>query len=139
MDDLERFIKAQERAYEIALNEIKEGKKRSHWIWYIFPQLKGLGHSYHSSYYGISDFEEAKAYINHPILGNRLREISNALLSLPESLTARDILGSIDSTKVWSSMTLFSIVSGESIFAEVLDRFYNGKLDKRTQSLLNLK
>lgn len=136
MDGLERFIEAQEYSYPIALKEIQSGRKKSHWIWYIFPQLKGLGHSYNSEYYGITDLNEAKAYLNHPILAERLREITKALLSLPQNLAAREILGGIDAMKVKSSMTLFYMVSREHLFKEVLERYYNGETDNRTSDIL---
>lgn len=137
MEDLNRFVEAQESNYSYALEEIRNGRKHGHWIWYIFPQLKGLGHSYNSNYYGITDAEEVKAYLNHPILGNRLREITQALLDLPKELTAREILGWTDALKVKSSMTLFYYVSKEDIFLNVLNRFYNGCQDQKTIIILN--
>lgn len=136
MEDLERFVKAQEHSYLIALKEIRSGRKMGHWIWYIFPQLKGLGHSSRSQYYGIADLEEAKAYLNHPVLAQRLREITETLLGLPEHLTARDILGGIDAMKVKSSMTLFYMVSKEQLFKDVLDRYYKGIMDTRTLDIV---
>ena len=136
MDDLERFVKAQEHSYPIALEEIRSGRKMSHWIWYIFPQLKGLGHSSKSQYYGLADLEEAKAYLNHPVLAQHLREITEALLGLPEHLTARDILGGIDAMKVKSSMTLFNMASKEQLYKDVLDRYYKGEMDTRTLDIL---
>lgn len=139
MCDLERFIKAQEGYYETALEEITGGRKNSHWIWFIFPQLKGLGHSYNSNFYGISGIEEAQAYLNHPILGNRLREITNVLLNQNENLSARDILGGIDSMKVKSCMTLFYMASKEQLFLDVLNRYYNGNFDKRTLEKLGIE
>ncbi len=132
MEGLERFIKAQELNYLTALNEIRSGRKLSHWIWYVFPQLKGLGRSYNSEYYGIANAEEAEAYLAHPILGERLLEITKALLESPSNLTARDILGGIDARKVRSCMTLFFQVSKEQLFLDVLKRFYEGKLDRTT-------
>ena len=137
MDGLERFIMAQECSYPIALKEIQSGRKMSHWIWYIFPQLKGLGRSYNSEYYGITDLEEAKAYLNHPILSERLREITEAMLNLPLNLTAREILGGIDAIKVKSSMTLFYIASNDKLYNDVLERYYQGKMDYRTLKLLS--
>ena len=139
MYDLNRFLKAQEHNYSIALNEVKSGRKLSHWIWYIFPQLKGLGHSSTSQYYGITDLEEAKAYLNHPVLVQRLKEITEFLLGLPHNLTARDIFGSIDAMKVKSSMTLFYYVSREDVYAKVLNRFYHGEVDYKTWYILNVK
>lgn len=137
--DLERFVKAQESDYATALAEIINGRKKSHWIWYIFPQLKGLGHSYNSNYYGIADFDEAKAYMAHTVLGARLREISRALLELPKENTAREVFGGIDAMKVKSSMTLFYLATKEELFKEVLDRYYAGKVDSRTIELLRRK
>lgn len=128
--DLERFLKAQEIVYPQALKEIKEGKKQSHWIWYVFPQIKGLGHSYNSEFYGISSQEEAKAYLEHPVLGARLREITQALLYCGNP-SADDILGFPDVLKVRSCMTLFDLVSPNDIFNKVLFRFYESqKCDK---------
>ena len=137
MEDLERFIKAQEYSYPIALKEIQSGRKKGHWIWYVFPQLKGLGHSYNSEYYGIADFEEAKAYLSHPILVQRLEEITEALLGLPQDMTAREILGGIAAMKVKSSMTLFYMASKEKLYKDVLDRYYNGDMDTRTLDILS--
>ena len=136
MEDLERFVKAQEYSYPIALQEIQSGRKMSHWIWYIFPQLKRLGHSSRSQYYGIADLEEAKTYLSHPVLAQRLREITEALLALPEHLTARDILGGIDAMKVKSSMTLFYMVSKDQLYKDVLDRYYKGEMDTRTLDII---
>ena len=128
--DLERFLKAQEIVYPLALKEIKEGKRQSHWIWYVFPQIKGLGHSYNSEFYGISSQEEAKAYLEHPVLGARLREITQVLLDCGNP-SADDILGFPDVLKVRSCMTLFDLVSPNDIFNKVLFRFYESqKCDK---------
>ena len=132
---LERFVKAQEQMYAIALQEIEQGQKWSHWIWYIFPQLAILGHSHNAKYYGLSGYDEAEAYLNHPVLGCRLREITQALLQHKE-LTAEEILGGIDAMKVKSSMTLFAEVSPDDIFDEVLKVFYNGSYDKMTLDLM---
>ncbi len=137
MNNLERFVKAQENDYYTALNEIRAGHKVSHWMWYIFPQLKGLGKSSMSSYYGIEDGNEALQYYQHPILGQRLIEISKALLQLPEELTSLDIFGSIDSWKLKSCMTLFFQVSNDEVFNNVLMKFYDGRKDQRTMSKLN--
>lgn len=124
--DLERFVEAQNLVYDMALREIKEGQKRGHWIWFIFPQIKGLGHSYNSEYYGISGTKEAKAYLEHPLLGARLREISQALLNCGNP-SADDILGFPDVLKVRSCMTLFDMVSPNDIFKQILDKYYDGK------------
>ena len=131
MDKLDRFIKAQENTYSIALNEIKNGRKKSHWMWYIFPQIKGLGMSETSRYYGIDGVLEAKAYLDNEILGNRLREITGELLKLDEN-NPFDIFGTIDTMKLKSCMTLFDYVSDENIFMDVLDKFYNGEVDEKT-------
>lgn len=136
MNDLQRFLDAQEMDYGQALSEIRHGRKRSHWIWYIFPQMKGLGFSYRSSYYGIQDRSEAEAYLAPPVLGGRLREITRALLELPQELTATHILGWIDAVKVRSCMTLFHEVSHEQLFLDVLNRFYDGEKDPSTLDLL---
>lgn len=132
--DIERFVEAQESlyaGYAQALKEIKTGRKVSHWIWYIFPQLRGLGHSRMSHFYGITDKAEAKTYLNHPILGSRLREISEALLSHTDK-SAEWILGDIDAQKVKSCMTLFDCISPNDIFSDVLDSFYNRERDKNS-------
>lgn len=129
--DLERFVEAQNLVYDMALREIKEGQKRGHWIWFVFPQIKGLGHSYNSEYYGISGTKEAKAYLEHPLLGARLREISQAMLDCVNP-SADDILGFPDVLKVRSCMTLFDMVSPNDIFKQVLDKYYEGKLCDKT-------
>ena len=131
MSNLDRFIKAQENDYETALNEIENGHKQSHWIWYIFPQLQGLGFSSMSQFYGIKDEEEAIDYMNHPVLRERLLEISQALLSLDCNDPVR-VMGYPDNLKLQSSMTLFSIVSKEPVFQKVLDKFYDGQEDQAT-------
>ena len=129
--DLGRFVEAQEMDYGQALKEMKDGQKRGHWIWYIFPQIKGLGHSYNSEYYGISSKEEAKAYLDHPVLGARLREITQALLDC-KNKSADDILGFPDVLKVRSCMTLFDLVSPNDIFNDVLYKFYEGQRCDKT-------
>ena len=122
---LSRFIKAYEY-YLTALNEIRNGKKTTHWIWYIFPQLRGFGHSYNSTFYGIESFAEARAFLDNQYLGNHLREITETLLTL-DKRNIRDIFGEIDAMKVRSSMTLFDLVCPNDIFAQVLDKYYDGK------------
>lgn len=129
--NLERFLEAQETDYSVALREIQGGKKSGHWIWFIFPQIKGLGHSYNSEFYGISGTEEAKAYLNHPVLGLRLREITTALLNCGNP-SADNILGFPDVLKVKSCMTLFDLVSPNDIFNDVLDKYYEGKRCEKT-------
>ena len=132
--DLDRFLKTQDTGwatYSEALKEMKEGHKRGHWIWYVFPQIKGLGHSYNSEYYGISNTEEAKAYLKHPILGCRLRDITQVLLNC-NNPSAFNILGFPDVLKVQSCMTLFDMVAPNDIFNDVLDKYYEGKRCEKT-------
>lgn len=138
MYDLDRFVKAQEKMYDIALNEIKNGKKISHFMWYIFPQLKGLGYSDISNYYGISGLEEAKEYLEDEILGNRLYNITLELLKIDED-DPINIFGNVDALKLKSSMTLFDIVLDDEIFYDVLKKYYGGKKDERTIALLGKK
>lgn len=129
-----RFVAAQDSfsdGFDVALREIAAGKKRSHWIWYIFPQLRGLGHSRRSCYYGLIGREEAEVYLSHPLLGKRLREITVALLHHTDK-SAVQILGGIDALKVKSCMTLFDCISPDDIFAEVLDLFYGGQRDENS-------
>ena len=133
--NLERFLDGQRFGYEYALNEMKSGRKEGHWIWYVFPQMKGLGYSPNSQFYGISGKEEAKAYLEHPVLGARLREITGSLLTI-EGKTAEEILSPIDAMKVRSSMTLFDAVCPGDIFSAVLDKFYESKRDSKTMNLL---
>ena len=134
--DLNRFLTAQERDYAQALAEIRAGRKRSHWIWYIFPQLRGLGYSYNSEYYGIADAEEARQYLAHPVLGARLREITTALLELPESDPLL-VMGRPDDMKLCSSMTLFEYAAEQdSVFGKVLDKYYGGRRDAATLRML---
>ena len=133
--DLSRFLKAQEHDYEHALGEIRAGRKRSHWMWYIFPQIQGLGFSSTAQYYAICDLQEAKDYLAHPVLGARLKEISSALLDL-EGLSASEIFGYPDDLKLRSCMTLFRMADlNEPIFLEVLEKYYDGKPDSRTVEL----
>ena len=136
MYDLNRFIKAQEHDYEVALSEIKSGHKRSHWIWYIFPQIKGLGFSSTSEFYGLDGLAEAKEYIENDILRARLIEISEALLNL-ETSDARSVMGHIDDLKLKSSMTLFAEATPDiDVFQKVLDKFFDGKKDERTIEMI---
>lgn len=137
--NLERFVKAQEQDYEFALNEIKSGTKFGHWMWYIFPQMEGLGRTNRSNFYGIKSLEEAKEYLNHPILGVRLIEITNELLQF-EGSDAELIVGFPDCLKLRSSMTLFDLVddSENELFKRVLKKFYNGQLDDKTLELLKI-
>lgn len=134
--NLNRFLGAQESYYVDALREIKQRYKQSHWIWFIFPQMRGLGRSYMAECYGISSIEEARAYLDNPILKARLIEITTALLQHKGKSTAYEILGTIDAIKVRSCMTLFDHILPNSIFAEVLDAFYNSERDAQTFKLL---
>lgn len=136
MDELQRFIDAQDGDYATALSEIKRGRKRSHWMWYIFPQIQGLGLSDMSKRYAIKDLDEAEAYLNHPVLGQRLIEICTALLGL-NSNDAYAIFGTPDDMKLRSCMTLFaSLPDAYPVFRSVLDKFFNGKMDSATLKLL---
>ena len=137
MYDLERFVSAQDKMYQIALQEIREGYKVSHWMWFIFPQLKELGFSNTAKYYGLSGKEEARAYLEHPVLGKRLREITNALLRV-DSNDAEEVMGHPDDLKLQSCMTLFAKVSEECLFINVLNKFYDGKMDEKTIAILGL-
>ena len=137
--EISRFMKAHQTDYQRALTEIKNGKKVSHWMWYIFPQLKGLGCSFTSEYYGIQDLDEAKAYLADPILGRHLIEICNALLSL-DTNDATEVMGRPDDRKLKSSMTLFDAATESSdVFRLVLEKYYNGKKDYRTLEMLGIK
>lgn len=134
--DLQRFKDAQEQDYQTALAEIRAGRKQSHWIWYVFPQLKGLGRSAMCAHYGIDGMGEATAYLADGILRERLVEISRALLSLDGSDPVA-VMGGIDALKLRSSMTLFSLVPGtDPVFQEVLDRYYGGEPDPLTLRIL---
>lgn len=134
---LSRFLTAQDSysQYKTALEEIRNGRKRSHWMWFVFPQLKGLGHSYNADYYGIAGADEARAYWLHPVLRDRLLEITEALLLL-DSLSARQIFGEVDAMKLRSSMTLFWKVTEEELFRKVLDKYYEGKMCDSTLEML---
>lgn len=134
--NLNRFIDAQLRDYPNALSEIKNGKKQSHWMWYIFPQISGLGRTEMSDYYAIKDLDEAKAYMQEPMLRSHLLEICEALLSLKTN-DANKVLGFPDDLKLKSSMTLFSqACPEENVFQKVLDKFFNGVADQKTIELL---
>ena len=134
---LHRFIEAQEDTYQRVLNEIMNGKKRSHWMWYFFPQHRKLGTSSRSRFYGISSLDEAKAYLEHPVLSERLYVMCGELLKHKDK-TALEIFGDIDEMKLKSSMTLFSLATeGYTIFDEVLDYFFNGEMDEVTVRLIN--
>jgi uncharacterized protein (DUF1810 family) len=133
--DLERFVDAQTSVYPDVLSELRQGRKRSHWMWFIFPQLAGLGNSAMAQRYALSSRDEAVAYLGHAILGPRLRECT-ALVNAVEGRTIREILGSPDDLKFRSSMTLFAAVSPEPEFAAAIKKFYGGTPDQRTLELL---
>lgn len=136
--NLQRFVEAQDQGgtYEQALAELRAGRKRSHWIWFVFPQIEGLGSSETARFYAISSLREATAYLAHPLLGPRLAEAAEALLALP-TRDAQAVLGDVDALKLRSSMTLFENVDGAGpVFGLVLDRFYGGERDSATERLL---
>lgn len=128
---LQRFIEAQNDSYDQALKEIRNGRKLTHWIWYIFPQMRGLGFSYNSEYYGITSLQEARDYLENELLRKRLFEITESLL-MHKGKDIESIMGDIDSLKLKSSMTLFDAVQPGSVFGEVLDEFYGGERCRRT-------
>ena len=136
--DLNRFVQAQQDDYDQALAEITQGRKESHWMWYIFPQFDGLGITSTAKHYAIKSIEEARAYLAHPILGARLRECSQALLQL-EDRSAEEIFGFPDVLKLRSCATLFAQVSEPaSLFHRLLDKYYNGEADTKTLRLLGI-
>ncbi len=138
MNDLKRFLEAQETDFAIALAEIRRGRKQSHWMWYIFPQITGLGFSSTSKFYAIKDRDEAESYLAHPLLGKRLIEISNALLEV-KGKTANQIFGSPDDAKLKSSMTLFgALENANPVFQLVLDKYFDGAKDRKTIKLIDV-
>jgi len=138
MADLNRFIQAQAQYYNQTLNELRTGHKRSHWMWFIFPQLKGLGHSHAATYYGINNLEEAQAFLRHPILGQRYLELCQVLADLSET-DIHIIFGSPDDMKLKSSLTLFKRASEHKnpLFQVLLDKYFQGAEDQRTLQLLS--
>jgi uncharacterized protein (DUF1810 family) len=133
--DLERFVTAQRGTYDSALAELRAGRKRGHWMWFVFPQIAGLGFSSTAQHYAISGLDEARAYLAHPVLGPRLVEAARALLGLPGADPVA-VLGSVDALKLRSSMTLFAQASDEPVFRQVLDKFYDGSEDDATLTRL---
>ena len=131
MNSLDRFKIAQEISYPKALEEIKNGMKETHWMWFIFPQIVGLGKSETAEFYAINDLDEARSYLEDEVLGKRLKEISNELLKL-ETNSATLVFGSVDSLKLNSCMTLFDYISDCDIFSSVIDKFYDGRKDELT-------
>jgi uncharacterized protein (DUF1810 family) len=135
---LNRFVSAQQDDFESALAEIRRGKKRTHWMWYIFPQIDGLAFSSTSKHYAIKSIEEARAYLNHPVLGPRLLECAEAALGV-EGHSARDIFGPPDDLKLRSCATLFACVSPPgSVFERLLEKYYRGERDEKTLRLLGI-
>ncbi len=137
--DLGRFLRAQEDDFEEALSEIRSGRKRTHWMWYIFPQFQGLGFSSTSRHYAIKSIEEARAYLDHPVLGPRLRECAEAVNRVA-GRSATEIFGSPDDLKLRSSATLFASISpGGSVFEQLLEKYYGGRRDDKTLHLLGME
>jgi uncharacterized protein (DUF1810 family) len=133
--DLQRFPAAQEGVMDTVRDELRAGRKRTHWMWFVFPQLRGLGTSSMARHYGIASLEEARAYLAHPVLGARLRECCELMLQVP-ARSAHDILGSPDDLKLRSCLTLFALAApAEDLFQRCLDRFYGGAPDPRTEAL----
>jgi uncharacterized protein (DUF1810 family) len=135
--NLQRFVDAQDGIYDTALAELRSGLKQSHWMWFVFPQLAGLGRSLTAQYYGIASLDEARAYLDDPLLGARLKESVGALLPHAGRCTPAQILGEIDAMKLRSSLTLFDRVAPGGLFAEALDAFYGSAPDERTLALLD--
>ena len=137
--DLQRFVDAQDEhgTYDRALSELRAGRKTSHWMWFVLPQVSGLGQSPTAKHFGIDGLDEARAYLDHEVLGPRLLECCRALLALDGRTTAEEVLGSVDAMKLRSSMTLFARADpDERLFPDVLDRFFDGVPDERTIRLL---
>ena len=135
---IDRFLEPQKTSYASALEEVRNGRKVSHWMWYIFPQLRGLGQSTSAWYYGVEDLAEAKVYLEHPVLGHRLREITQAAMDLSETDPMK-IFGWPDNIKFRSCMTLFAQISEDDLFVRVLDKFFGGQEDSMTLELLKQK
>ena len=132
--NLERFVSAQAPVFDTALKELQAGRKRSHWMWFIFPQLKGLGHSSTAQFYGVGSLAEAQAYLNHPLLGSRLRRCTETVLA-SRAASVRELFGSPDDLKFCSSMTLFSLAADDPLFGQALERWCKGQ-DEATRRLL---
>lgn len=135
--NLQRFADAQEGTFEAALAELNAGSKQSHWMWFIFPQLAGLGRSPTAQFFGIASLDEARAYLDYPVLGPRLRACVRAIVPWATSRSAKRIFGPIDAMKLRSSLTLFDQVEPNGAFADALTGFFDGKRDERTLALLN--
>jgi uncharacterized protein (DUF1810 family) len=135
--NLQRFVDAQRDTFETAFAELRAGSKQTHWMWFIFPQLAGLGSSSTARYYAISSVAEARAYLEHPLIGPRLLACIDAILPWADTRSADEILGAVDALKLRSSLTLFDRVEPQRSFAEALAGFYGGEPDERTLALLN--
>ena len=133
---LQRFVEAQDGVYEGALAELRAGRKRGHWIWFILPQLRGLGRSAMAEYYGIAGLEEATAYLAHPLLGPRLRDCVEAVLSHAKTSSAEEMLGPVDAMKLRSCLTLFAEAGGDDVFERALSAFFGGRRDEATMRSL---
>lgn len=133
---LARFVAAQSGVYDLALAELRAGEKRTHWMWFVLPQLRGLGHSIMADRYGIEDLGEAQAYLQHELLGARLRECVGTILRHAGRRSAAEILGIVDAIKFQSTLTLFEAAGGELLFGQALDAFYKGERDRRTLAML---
>jgi uncharacterized protein (DUF1810 family) len=136
VDDLARFVKAQEDLYPRALAELRNGWKRSHWMWFVFPQIAGLGHSETAQYYAIRDLDQARRYLAHPVLGPRLVEAGEAVLGWAGQRSAGAVMGETDALKLRSSATLFEAAGGGAVFARLIEGFYDGVRDPATLALL---
>lgn len=134
---LARFVAAQSGVYDLALAELRAGQKRTHWMWFVLPQLRGLGNSMMADRYGLEGLDEARAYLAHPILGARLRESVSAVLVHAGRRSAAEIMGVIDAIKLHSCLTLFEAAGGGPLFAEALGAFYGGERDRRTLAMLD--
>jgi uncharacterized protein (DUF1810 family) len=133
---LARFVAAQSGVYDLALAELRAGQKRTHWMWFVLPQLRGLGHSLMADRYGLEGIGEARAYLAHPLLGERLRECVSALLVHADTRSAAEMMGVVDAIKLHSSLTLFEAAGGGELFGRALDAFYAGERDRRTLAMV---
>jgi uncharacterized protein (DUF1810 family) len=137
--DLERFVVAQDPVYAAVVDELRRGRKSSHWMWFVFPQIAGLGRSETSRYYAIRSLDEARRYLEHPVLGARLRECARLVIST-DVPSAEEVFGSVDAAKLRSSMTLFTLAAPQEVlFGEVLERFFNGRRDSATEALVSAR
>jgi uncharacterized protein (DUF1810 family) len=137
LHNLQRFVDAQQGVIETALAELADGAKRTHWMWFVFPQLAGLGRSDIAKFFGLASLDEARAYVHHPLLGARLRQSVSAILPWTGKRTADQIFGTIDAMKLRSSLTLFDRVEPGSLFAQALMNFFGGQRDELTLALLD--